>query len=400
MLTAALLGLSTSYFGGMGVFSLPYLRSDSRIFHKKKHENKKRVRVYMDGCFDLMHYGHANALRQAKDLGDELVVGVVSDEEIIANKGPPVLSMEERLALVSGLKWVDEVIANAPYAITEQFMNRLFNEHKIDYIIHGDDPCLLPDGTDAYALAKQVGRYKQIKRTEGVSSTDIVGRILSSLKDTQVKEDNSSTSLSGNSHKAIQSKSAHLSQFLPTSRRIVQFSNCKGPGPNARVVYIDGAFDLFHAGHVEILKNARQLGDFLLVGVHTDQVVSEHRGNHYPIMHLHERSLSVLACRYVDEVIIGAPWEVTKDMITTFNISLVVHGTVAETNPSLTGETDPYAIPKSMGIFQLLESPKSITTTSVAQRIVANHEAYVKRNAKKAQSEKKYYQEKTFVSGD
>lgn len=50
----------------------------------------------MDGCFDLMHYGHANALRQAKSAGDELVVGVVSDEQIVANKGPPVLSMEER----------------------------------------------------------------------------------------------------------------------------------------------------------------------------------------------------------------------------------------------------------------------------------------------------------------
>lgn len=35
----------------------------------------------------------------------------------------------------------------------------------------------------------------------------------------------------------------------------------------------------------------------------------------YPVMHVHERSLSVLACRYVDEVIIGAPWEVTKDMV-------------------------------------------------------------------------------------
>lgn len=76
---------------------------------------------------------------------------------------------------------MDEVIANAPYAITEQFMNRLFNEHKIDYIIHGDDPCLLPDGTDAYALAKKAGRYKQIKRTEGVSSTDIVGTVFLNL---------------------------------------------------------------------------------------------------------------------------------------------------------------------------------------------------------------------------
>ncbi len=42
---------------------------------------------------------------------------------------------------------------------------------------------------------------------------------------------------------------------------------------------------------------------------------SGHRGANHPIMHLHERSLSVLACRYVDEVIIGAPWEVTKDMV-------------------------------------------------------------------------------------
>lgn len=398
MLTAALLGLSTSYFGGIGVPHLPYLWSDLGIFYKKKHENK-RIRVYMDGCFDLMHYGHANALRQAKALGDELVVGVVSDEEIVANKGPPVLSMEERLALVSGLKWVDEVIANAPYAITEQFMNRLFNDHKIDYIIHGDDPCLLPDGTDAYALAKRAGRYKQIKRTEGVSSTDIVGRILSSTRDRKACEDHNGASLKGDCTESG-SKGAHLSQFLPTSRRIVQFSNGKAPGPNARVVYIDGAFDLFHAGHVEILKSARQLGDFLLVGIHDDHTVSEHRGKHYPIMHLHERSLSVLACRYVDEVIIGAPWEVTKDVITTFNISLVVHGTNSENNSSLAGEIDPYSVPKSMGIFQLLESPKNITTTSVAQRIIANHEAYMKRNAKKAESEKKYYAEKKYVCGD
>lgn len=57
---------------------------------------RKPVRVYMDGCFDMMHYGHCNALRQARALGDQLVVGVVSDEEIIANKGPPVTPLHER----------------------------------------------------------------------------------------------------------------------------------------------------------------------------------------------------------------------------------------------------------------------------------------------------------------
>ena len=50
-------------------------------------------------------------------------------------------------------------------------------------MVHGDDPCLLPDGTDAYAYAKELRRFKMIKRTEGVSSTDIVGRMLMCTRD-------------------------------------------------------------------------------------------------------------------------------------------------------------------------------------------------------------------------
>lgn len=77
----------------LGLPPLPDLAAG--LLHKNG-KKKKKVRVYMDGCFDMMHYGHANALRQARALGDELVVGVVSDEEIKANKGPPVMSMDER----------------------------------------------------------------------------------------------------------------------------------------------------------------------------------------------------------------------------------------------------------------------------------------------------------------
>ncbi|KAK4748148.1 hypothetical protein SAY87_014734 [Trapa incisa] len=380
-------------------------------FRRRRKNSRRPVRVYMDGCFDMMHYGHCNALRQARALGDELVVGVVSDVEIIANKGPPVTPLNERMIMVRAMKWVDEVIPDAPYAITEDFMRKLFDEYKIDYIIHGDDPCVLPDGTDAYELAKEAGRYKQIKRTEGVSSTDIVGHMLLC-----VRERSKSGTHKSQNHSSLQRQFSHghsqkfedggsgsgtrVSHFLPTSRRIVQFSNGKGPGPDARIIYIAGAFDLFHAGHVEILRLARGLGDFLLVGIHTDQTVSACRGAHRPIMNLHERSLSVLACRHVDEVIIGAPWEVSKDMITTFNISLVVHGTVSESNDFQKDEGNPYAVPISMGIFEVLDSPLDITTTTIIRRIVANHEAYLKRNEKKAESERRYYEGKTFVSGD
>ncbi|CAL9102403.1 unnamed protein product [Musa textilis] len=347
-----------------------------------RRRRKKPVRVYMDGCFDMMHYGHCNALRQARALGDQLVVGVVSDDEITANKGPPVTPLHERMIMVGAVKWVDEVIPNAPYAITEEFMNKLFTEYNIDYIIHGDDPCLLPDGTDAYALAKKAGRYKQIKRTEGVSSTDIVGRMLLCVRERSLGGTHNHSSLQrqfshGHNQKVDDVGSGsgtRVSHFLPTSRRIVQFSNGKGPGPDAHIVYIDGAFDLFHAGHVEILRLARELGDFLLVGIHTDQTISATRGAHRPIMNLHERSLSVLACRYVDEVIIGAPWEVSKDMITTFNISLVVHGTIAENMDFL--NSNPYAVPMAMGIYKKLESPLDITTSTIIKRIVSNHEAY------------------------
>lgn len=73
--------------------------------------------------------------------------------------------------------------ADAPYLLSEDFLHELFTKHKIDYVVHGDDPCLLPDGTDAYAYAKQQGRFKMIKRTEGVSSTDIVGRMLMCTRD-------------------------------------------------------------------------------------------------------------------------------------------------------------------------------------------------------------------------
>ena len=128
--------------------------------YSKRRRSRRPVRVYMDGCFDMMHYGHANALRQAKALGDVLVVGLIPDAEIAACKGPPVLNDGERYTLVDAVKWVDEIITGVPYDLSPQFVESLFTKHRIDYIIHGDDPCLLPDGTDAYAHAKKLGRFK------------------------------------------------------------------------------------------------------------------------------------------------------------------------------------------------------------------------------------------------
>jgi ethanolamine-phosphate cytidylyltransferase len=60
------------------------------------------------------------------------------------------------------------------------------------------------------------------------------------------------------------------------------------------------------------------------VGVHNDQIVNNVEGANLPIMNLHERVLSVLGCKYVDDVLIDAPYVITKEMVASLKISVVV----------------------------------------------------------------------------
>lgn len=110
------------------------------------------VRVWADGCFDMVHFGHANALRQAKQMGDKLVVGVHCDEEIKKNKGPPVFTEQERYRMVRAIKWVDEVVEDAPYATQLDVLD----QYDCDFCVHGDDITLTADGSDSYQLVRNI----------------------------------------------------------------------------------------------------------------------------------------------------------------------------------------------------------------------------------------------------
>jgi len=102
-------------------------------------------------------------------------------------------------------------------------------------------------------------------------------------------------------------------------------------------------------------------------------------------MNIHERTLSVLAYRCVDEVVIGAPYCVTNEMLDHFNVSVVCHGDT-RVAPSKEGE-DPYAEPKARGIFVKVESGNSLTTEMLVQRIVSRRMEYEERNRKKEAKE-------------
>lgn len=364
---------------------------------------KKPVRVYMDGCFDAMHFGHANALRQAKALGDVLVVGINPEVEIRKHKGPPVMTDEERRIAVSSVKWVDEVLTDVPYVVTPQFLNTLIKKHQIDIIVHGDDPCIGADGQDVYKAVKEMGRFRTVKRTEGVSSTDIVGRMLLCTRDHHVDVMNSSSSRTDvvpaetvngkivGSPLPARRPFSRVSTFLPTTRRLIQFAGeTRAPKHGDRVVYCDGTFDMFHAGHIETLRKARESGDFLLVGIHDDATVNARKGSNFPIMNVHERTLAVLSCRYVDEVIIGAPWCISQDMIKTMNISVVVHGGHQGDSKSVDNFVDPYEVPRRMNILRKVQSESELTVQVVLDRIVSHREAFVKRNIKKEAAENEY----------
>lgn len=152
------------------------------------------VRVYADGVFDLFHLGfvtpfsqlsrytdistnrHMRQLQQAKTAFPDtyLIVGVTGDSETHKRKGLTVLTGRERAETVGHCKWVDEVIPNCPWIVTPEFLH----EHQIDYVAHDDEPYGADEGDDIYAPIKKEGKFLVTQRTEGVSTTGIITKIV------------------------------------------------------------------------------------------------------------------------------------------------------------------------------------------------------------------------------
>ncbi|GFS03423.1 ethanolamine-phosphate cytidylyltransferase [Elysia marginata] len=353
-------------------------------------KKKKDTRVWMDGCFDMVHFGHANALRQGKEFGDQLVVGIHSDAEVTKHKGPPVYSEEERYKMVRAIKWVDEVVEDAPYVTALETLDR----NNCDFCVHGDDITTTADGQDTYHLVKAANRYKECKRTAGVSTTDLVGRMLLVTKSHHQRDEDSIDSQQVGA--ISQGPSVHspwtgVSQFLTTTKKIIQFSEGREPKPGDKIVYVAGAFDLFHVGHLDFLEKAAALGDFLIVGIHTDPVVNRYKGANYPIMNMHERTLSVLACKYVSEVVIGAPYSVTAELMEHFKVDVVCHG-MTPVMRDVDG-SDPYAEPKRTGKFKAIDSKNDLTTQIILERIIKHRLEYEARNKKKEEKEMRILEE-------
>lgn len=96
---------------------------------------EKKVRVFTSGSFDLFHIGHLNILEKSALLGDELIVGVSTDELIQHYKGmPPIIPFEQRMRIVSSIKCVTKVVKQVKLTEIAQL-----ERENIDIVTIGDD---------------------------------------------------------------------------------------------------------------------------------------------------------------------------------------------------------------------------------------------------------------------
>ena len=206
----------------------------------------------------------------------------------------------------------------------------------------------------------------------------------------------------------------------------------QAPVSGARVVYIGGTWDLLHAGHLSVLQQAKDHGDYLIVGIYNDALASvlhsrrrksrsisphsevverkqetesvnyveTHYDNTYPILSMEERMLSLLGCKHVNDVLMNAPHVLSSDFLSALGVSVVVtdvplvatndnielklndniieqkNGDVAPKKMSLLAdELDPLRIPREKNILRHVQPSFKITGTIVAHKLllVLNH---------------------------
>ena len=123
------------------------------------------IRVITYGTFDLLHYGHINLLRRARELGDYLIVGLSSDEFNRNEKGKECyFSFEQRKTMLEAVRFVDQVIPESNW----NQKRRDVHEYDVDIFVIGDDW----RGEFDY-LEEEGVKVVYLERTPEISTTQI-----------------------------------------------------------------------------------------------------------------------------------------------------------------------------------------------------------------------------------
>ena len=133
-------------------------------------------------------------------------------------------------------------------------------------------------------------------------------------------------------------------------------------------IYVDMVGDLFHINHINLLKKAREFGNNLIVGVHSDKDVETYKC--LPILTMEERIGVIESCKYVDKVIPNAPLNITKKYLDENKIDLVIHAHNID-------EEDKYNFMYNdiikLGKFKRIDYHSGVSTTNIKKRIIKEY---------------------------
>lgn len=144
---------------------------------------------------------------------------------------------------------------------------------------------------------------------------------------------------------------------------------------NIKVGFSCSVFDLLHAGHVQMLEEAKQQCDYLIVGLQTDPTVDRPSKNK-PVQTVVERYLQLRACKYVDEIIPYSTEQDLEDILASMHIDIRILG-VEYRDKDFTGRD----ICKKRGIEIYFNQRDHRFSSSDLRKRVANEEAKGKRKS-------------------
>ena len=124
--------------------------------------------VFTNGCFDIIHRGHIELLKFARNCGDKLIVGLNSDSSVKTLKGDsrPIQNQEDRKAILEAIRWVDEVIL-----FEEPTPINLIKSLKPEIIVKGGD--YTPD----QVVGNNLAEVRIFELVDGLSTTKTVKNI-------------------------------------------------------------------------------------------------------------------------------------------------------------------------------------------------------------------------------
>ena len=131
-----------------------------------------------------------------------------------------------------------------------------------------------------------------------------------------------------------------------------------------RIVTTNGSFDLLHAGHLQLLKEAKEQGDVLIVGLNSDASVKQYKSKDRPIIPQEYRAEMLAAIRYVDYVVIMDEPEIAVPLVTMVKPDVHVNGSEYGENCIEAG-----AVKKNGGRLHIVKLKEGLSTTEIVGKI-------------------------------